>query len=712
MGIAMLTPLFLAGAALIAAPFIIHQIRRPEREPVPFSSLMFVPNVQKEVIERKRIQHLLLMLLRMLMLLLLAAAFARPYLRAAATAADSGGAERHYILVDTSYSMGEGDRFDRAKSLARDILADLPLDARVGLAAFGRNVTEMAALSGEGDAGTAGFARAAIDGLTLTNESTDYGAALRFASGRLLPEPDAAPGLRVVHVVSDLQRSGLPEGARRWKVPGGVTLRTHPVADKPSPNLGLTDVALRPLPNGDLRVVGRARNWSQTEAADIPVELVIGGEQVDSTTVTVRPWSATQVSFQIENPGDRKLFGHIRLDHDDLAEDNRRYFTWNAPRRVSVAIVAEERAGERWPAERFLDEALPDASDLPWRADIIRPSELADRLNGIASRPELIIVADVVDAPEGFWSDIAQFVREGSPALVIAPEALSADAANAELLSSTGLRMGDPIPKRERRRPDSIAWVDFEHPVFTAFAGARFNDFSSLYFWNYRGLSAEGEGATILARLEDDSPVIAEARLGEGRLIVWAFPLALNATNLPKHSRFVPVFYETLAYLTRLDETQDYWRVGDTLEARMVAMNDGGAAEVWMPDADASAELQWPVERAPMLDSPGVLRSRVPGNDEWTRWAAVNVDAAEGDLTPVESEEFALKMASTIAAESEGGAVGVVGANVDEKGFIIAKEYGPALLAALVVFLLIESLYMTALSRRPKSAETADEAPV
>ena len=88
MGLALLTPLFLAGAALVAAPFLIHQIRRPEREPLRFSSHMFVPNIQREVIERKRVQHLLLLLLRMAMLILLAAAFSRPYWRAAASGED------------------------------------------------------------------------------------------------------------------------------------------------------------------------------------------------------------------------------------------------------------------------------------------------------------------------------------------------------------------------------------------------------------------------------------------------------------------------------------------------------------------------------------------------------------------------------------------------------------------------------------------------
>ena len=48
MTFSLLAPLFLAGAAFLALPWYIHHIRRPERDPIPFSSLMFVPKVEKE----------------------------------------------------------------------------------------------------------------------------------------------------------------------------------------------------------------------------------------------------------------------------------------------------------------------------------------------------------------------------------------------------------------------------------------------------------------------------------------------------------------------------------------------------------------------------------------------------------------------------------------------------------------------------------------
>ena len=78
MTFAFLAPLFLAGITLLAVPWYLHHIRRPEREPIRFSSVQFIPQEKKEVIERRRLQHIVLMLIRMLILALLALAFARP----------------------------------------------------------------------------------------------------------------------------------------------------------------------------------------------------------------------------------------------------------------------------------------------------------------------------------------------------------------------------------------------------------------------------------------------------------------------------------------------------------------------------------------------------------------------------------------------------------------------------------------------------------
>ena len=133
----LLAPLFALGIALIGLPYLIHRIRRPERETARFSSLMFVPDVEREVIERRRVQHILLMVLRMAMLAVLALAFARPF-REVILRADASplGATDHVIAIDVSMSMAYDGVWARAKTQAHAALDAVAPGDRVGFVRF------------------------------------------------------------------------------------------------------------------------------------------------------------------------------------------------------------------------------------------------------------------------------------------------------------------------------------------------------------------------------------------------------------------------------------------------------------------------------------------------------------------------------------------------------------------------------------------------
>ena len=67
-----LFPLYLAGAAAILLPILLHLRRRPPKEKVVFSSLMFLEKSPEVLTKRNRLERLLLLTLRCLALLLLA----------------------------------------------------------------------------------------------------------------------------------------------------------------------------------------------------------------------------------------------------------------------------------------------------------------------------------------------------------------------------------------------------------------------------------------------------------------------------------------------------------------------------------------------------------------------------------------------------------------------------------------------------------------
>ena len=141
----LLAPLFLIGLAAIALPVWLHrlQTQSPERE--PFGSAMFLEPSERRVHLKKQFRFLVLLALRILLLALLAFAFAKPILQQPPQLIAGEVPTLHLIVIDTSLSMGHGDRLARAKSTARELIDD-----RV-LRAIGRELG--VAHSGAGDRG-------------------------------------------------------------------------------------------------------------------------------------------------------------------------------------------------------------------------------------------------------------------------------------------------------------------------------------------------------------------------------------------------------------------------------------------------------------------------------------------------------------------------------------------------------------------------------
>src|SRR3954468_5135554 len=108
--------MFLAGAAAVAVPIVLHLLKREPEARVKFAAVKLIKQAPVEYTDRRRIRELLLLALRITALLLLAVAFARPFV---ATGAAVGTTGVTVVALDTSYSLAAPGRFERAKQLAR-----------------------------------------------------------------------------------------------------------------------------------------------------------------------------------------------------------------------------------------------------------------------------------------------------------------------------------------------------------------------------------------------------------------------------------------------------------------------------------------------------------------------------------------------------------------------------------------------------------------
>src|SRR5215212_8120604 len=112
-----LTPLYLAGAALVALPIVLHLLRRDVAPPLPFTAVRLLRRSTVDRSRRHRLRDVLLLAARVCALLLLAGSFARPFF---AGAAPTG--RTTVVAIDRSYSMAAPARRERARALAREAI--------------------------------------------------------------------------------------------------------------------------------------------------------------------------------------------------------------------------------------------------------------------------------------------------------------------------------------------------------------------------------------------------------------------------------------------------------------------------------------------------------------------------------------------------------------------------------------------------------------
>src|SRR3954463_3960319 len=119
-------PLVLIGLGALALPVLIHLIQRERKRVVEFPSLMFLRKIPYQSVRRRRIRDVLLLMMRLAALAMIVLAFARPFFkRSELAAATQSGAREAVILIDPSYSMEYGDRWQKAKAAASDAIRGL-----------------------------------------------------------------------------------------------------------------------------------------------------------------------------------------------------------------------------------------------------------------------------------------------------------------------------------------------------------------------------------------------------------------------------------------------------------------------------------------------------------------------------------------------------------------------------------------------------------
>ena len=644
MDLAFLNVSFLFAALGAAIPLILHLVRRQRAGIHVFSMVRFLVKTQQAVVRQQKIRRLLLLLLRMAACALLAVIFARPFVRDQDQSLFAGTQpEAVAILIDTSYSMGYGNRQALARRRTAEVLNTLQTGDQVALLTFAVQARVVRELGPD----QSGLAALLDTGIKTTFEGTDYMEALRAADDQL---SGADFDKRTLYLVSDFQASGWNARSAGWKLRPGVQLRLIDVGDAQDENAAVTGVEIPAVLSGENRtldVVVRVRNYGQAPFRD-ELMLRVNGNEREKRLVDIPPHSGRLETIRHTfEPATNT--GEVILGDDGLSVDNRFYFTVNAPSPVRV-LCLEERSRPDRPSEAayYLSQALSLRQDPPVVVDVRSPRAMTD---GDLAQYDVVISSNLSVLPRRAKTWLTDYVRSGGSLIIALNSAVSPDIFHSsfgELLPGRIGSLSSPETLRDRYR--LLTDVNYQHPVFQPFSGPRHGDFGTVRF--YRTARFEPDSSSsVPARFDDGSAAIAEKSLGNGRTFLVLTTFDLSWTDLPIREVFVPFIYESIDYLASRGSLHGRGTGLYRLAGESVRLPDD-ALYVELPSgeripADAS---QSGTKLFTRTDRPGMYRVQSEGG---LHAFAVNLDTRESDFTRMDVESFASAVINPVARSPE-----------------------------------------------------------
>jgi len=582
-----LFPGFLAGAALIGLPVVLHWLRRKPRDIVRFPTLRFLGESSSRDMRRSQILRWLTLLLRCLAIALVCLAFARPFWGKAPSATRRA----LVIALDNSMSQQAGGRWEDTQRWGLAQLEELSPGDQAALLVMEPEPAWLVPMTDD-----LARVRAVLNAARPGYDKTRYAQPLRLAADALAK---TSAGTKTIAWAADEQRAGWRGTDLAEKLPAGISFRFMGIAS---------------APHRQAAIISAHQSATVKDTLDVVVRQFLPTAP-DQRQLTVRAGDHVLVTQNVElRPGDNKLGVscnwpagepglRVSLDADDLPADDSAWIaaTTTATNRVLLDAAPDTdflahalRSTQKLPGAGLEPATLPDHA---WPAD----SAVVLRNDASFHDPALARLNQFCDASGALWI----FVEGG--------------AAQKEWLQRQGVHV---TARPAADEPWHLRDWDIDHPALAAFVGQSLLPLLEVEF--YHGFDLSGDTLTPVANWPDGKMAIAEFNNGGHRWLLAGFPPDRAATDWPAQPSFVPFVHCAARWLGAFKDVHTDWRVGDTIP---LSDNTG----VWRT-------LEAPAPQKDLAVA-GSVRPAMPGLYEFSgaggkKLFAVNTPAEESDLSP------------------------------------------------------------------------------
>lgn len=685
----LLAPLFLLGLLGIGLPIWLHRFARDTRTKEPFASLMLLEPSEIQQSREHQLKYLLLLALRIALLAFLVFAFAQPFLPWRTPPLQARDRVLHVIVLDTSLSMQQGERWTRAVEKARALINALrPADQGMLVSADSR----VRVVRGPVNQSAADELRTALTSLKPGPARLDYGMLMTNATSWMGTERPPTQ----LHFITDLQQTATPLQFADLEPPEGVRLVLEDISGPPAPNQAIRSVAPAEQDSNSLevRVLGTSptprtvvltvdgkekgrKPVAVPSAGALPANGLpaAGGALLGALPVNVPPNGTPRASAsrsgggalpaasggdlegrQSETPfagagnsqgptavlqaqTTRVLFNDLDLGTgthritvslepaDSLPLDDRFYAVLER-REPRALVIGAKASGDDVAYFSAAVGALtnPHLAVEKTDSDALSQRALADY--------SALIVSDVGVLSNPAISSIQTYLEGGGSVLMtLGPRTAQRDniPLSGHVRDTRSLKSQNTTATAGGNGDIAgrVAAVEESHPALRDAQGWR-----SVRFFRYVPIQPQADDA-VLIRFEDGHPLLVERRIGAGRLLVLTSPLDRDWSDLAIHPLFVRFVGEAARYMTAAAAAPNTI-VGSVLP---LGVNGRIGAQVFDPNGKRVLGLSDTAAQTRLIAAePGFYEVRGGGRSDWI---AANADARESDLTRMSAANIA-----------------------------------------------------------------------
>jgi hypothetical protein len=431
-----------------------------------------------------------------------------------------------------------------------------------------------------------------------------------------------------LHLFSDMQRGDMAATFSDMALPANVKLVTHAVVSKAQPNWTVESVDAPGQVWGKdakpVHVQAVIAGYG-TPAAQRTASLVVNGKTTATKTVAVPANGRASVEFPALEVPYAFSRCEVRIDSADAfaADDLRRFAVERSD--PQKALLIHNYGDNRSPL--YVGAALSAAAQSAFILESINVNEAADRL---PSNYAFIVLSDLNSLPSLLENSLTEYARSGGSLLIAA----GTSAGGRSQIPIFGARI---IETRDYNRvPDrymAVGSSDASYPAVAKAAG-----WPGVKF--YYALDVDPGDARVIVRLGDQTPLLLEKRIGEGRVVLLTSGLDNLTNDFPLHPAFVPFIEQTARYLAGSERQGGARTVDAYLELRN-AREQAQGVEVTDPEGKRPLTLgEAASAQSFQLSEAGYYELRLANGRR--NEVGVNADPKESNLDVIPDDVLAL----------------------------------------------------------------------